>query len=778
MIRDLAARHLNKTPPTPFWRSPELRRDAWRALGWLPALGFVYLWTLTGLQAWLKPAAKLAAGHLWHLLALLLLTVLAFLIVRLAPERLATRRLWQTAGVALGGGLLLILALPLGWNVLALLAVLAGVLAWGAAPLSEWPRLMFGRSPRTEALMGVSFAVLEKLSQRDWREIETDFLKTLAELREIDTELATSRSQQAHWRDFLGKLAEHFAPLVGALSFQGNDQKHPELAWFKAWLPPFTPKQRARYNSVAFYRNMVQESSDAKWQTRLLWLNAGLMLADRRPKTLADTQLDLHLLRLPILLDPAVNVENDRQIIASALEAVFQLANRETLNIFQQNSWLAVLERLTELEDNVLAAAVTTLDRLYPGHRRSFTPDTATHTPERQDRLLSVLKHLAAQSEGTQVSSYPATPEAVAAREQRAEHRMQVLVGEMHEAMAATNFCNEEGRYEQHMEQLLNMAAVQHIERHEVSLLAVLSELRKDIEQEGIQLGDFLPHLGRKFGALIYTLCENTPQEDYVWFLENAGHTDLAIADDNTQDNIFQRLIGLLVAFHHHSARHEHAAAFAALTHYSLLLGARYPLCRLGFEFALDTGLEMLAKSELPADQIDTFFVLLTEMPKRYDTLAADKQEALQQLVRHGIARLGLMDNDRLSDAQRKVLADWMNGLEDRSVTTQASDEPLASIHVVERKEALTDEQPGFIKTLKRHHWTIEHLGTGQWGAFCWTSQYKATAFGLSLHIEEASVYASSYFDISMPASQKLRVIEEFKRMAIDFNDGPSCWDE
>lgn len=193
---------------------------------------------------------------------------------------------------------------------------------------------------------------------------------------------------------------------MGALSFQSNDRKHPELAWFKAWLPPFTPKQPARYNSAAFYRNMVQESGDAKWQIRLLWLNAGLMLADRRPKTLADTQLDLHLLRLPILLDPAVNVENDRQIIATALEAVFQLANRETFNIFQQNSWLAMLECLTELEDNVLAAAVTTLDRLYPGHRRSFTADTATHTPERQDRLHAVLKHLV-QSEGAQVTTEP-----------------------------------------------------------------------------------------------------------------------------------------------------------------------------------------------------------------------------------------------------------------------------------------------------------------------------------------------------------------------------------
>lgn len=215
MIRDLTTQHLTNTPPTAFSRSPELRKDAWRALCWLPALAIVYFWALSGLQAWLKPAAKLTGGQLWHLPALLALAGLAFLIVRLAPERLATRSLWQSAGIALGGGLVLTLALPLGWNVLALLTVLAGALAWGAAPRRDWPRLLFGRSPRTEALMGFSIAVLEKIGQNDWRQIETDFLKALAELREIDNELATSRGQRAHWRDFLGSLAQHFAPLFG-----------------------------------------------------------------------------------------------------------------------------------------------------------------------------------------------------------------------------------------------------------------------------------------------------------------------------------------------------------------------------------------------------------------------------------------------------------------------------------------------------------------------------------------------------------------------------------
>lgn len=664
VLRILTAGHLSKTLPTAFWRSPGLRRDAWQALRWLPALGIIYLWTLTGLQAWLKPADKLTSGHLWHGLALVLLAGLAFLIVRLAPDRLATRRLWQTTGMALGGGLVVILALPIGWNVLVLLMLLAGVLAWGTAPVRDWPRLLFGRSQRTETLMGVSFAVLEKLAQRDWREIETDFLKALSELREIDDKLATSRSQQAHWRGFLANLAEHFAPLFGVLSFQNGAAKHPELAWFMENFPPFAAERRKRYNSVEFYRNVALENTESKWQIRLLWLNAGLMLADHHIKTLDDTRLDLHLLRLPILLDAAVYTENDQQTVATALEAVFLLAENETLNIFQQNSWLAVLERLTELDNNVLAAAVTTLDRLYPGHRRSFAPESLIHTPERQDRLHAVLKHLAAQGEGARVSSEPATPEDAVAREQRAEQRLQILSMEMLEAMAGTNFCNEEDRYENHVEHALNMAVFHHIRALDSQLLPILGELRKDIEEQGVQPGDFLPHLGCKFGALIYVLCANAPREDYVWFLEQAGHTKLTLEDSATQDNLLLRLLWLVVAFHHHIAHHDHPAAFGALTHYTLLLAARYPLFRLGFESALYTGLEMLAKFELPAEQIETFFVLFTEMPKRYDSLAADKQEALQEFVKRSVVQFGLMDSEQLSNAQRKVLADWLAGVE------------------------------------------------------------------------------------------------------------------
>lgn len=665
MFRNLTAHHLSNTSPTAFWRSPELRRDAWPTLRWLSALAIVYWWTLTGLQAWLKPAAKLTGGHWWHLPALLVLAGLAFLLVRLAPERLAKRSVWQTAGGALGVGFLIIIAVPRGWNVLALLVLLASVFAWGAAPRRVWPRLLIGRTQHTEALMGVSFAVLEKISQRDWRQIETDFLKALAELKEIDNELATSGSQHAHWRDFLGSLSRHFAPLFGILSFRSNEEQPPELAWFMTHFPPFSADERTRYNSVAFYRNTVQQNGEAERAIQLLWLNAGLMLAERRPQTLPDTWLDLHLLRLPILLDPAMYSEKDNQTVANALEAVFEFGEQTELNLFQQNSWLAVLERMNELDDTTLAATVTVLDRIHPGHRRSFAPDAHAHTQEREDRLHALLKQLAAQGQDAHVSTEPATPEAEAAREERAERRLQVLKMEMLEAMAETNFCNEEDRYEQHIEHLLNLAVLQDIGRLHDNLLPILGELHKDVEEHGVQLGEFLPHLGRKFGPLIYTLNETTPHDLYRWLLDTAGHTELTLGDSEQQCNLFLRLMFQLVVFHNRMARGDQPAAFSALTHYTLLLAARYPLCRLGFESGLVTGMEMLAKYSLPAEQIETFFVLFTEMPKRYAHLATDKQDALQELVKQTTAYLGLLDQDTLPQAQRTVLAEWMAGVED-----------------------------------------------------------------------------------------------------------------
>lgn len=98
-------------------------------------------------------------------------------------------------------------------------------------------------------------------------------------------------------------------------------------------------------------------------------------------------------------------------------------------------------------------------------------------------------------------------------------------------------------------------------------------------------------------------------------------------------------------------------------------------------------------------------------------------------------------------------------------------------IHIVEREDALADDQPGFIDTLKRHHWTVKHLGTGDC-VVCSTSMYEAAANGLTLHIEEACVYTTRFIDISMPASQKPSITEQFTRIGIRFYDGASHWDD
>lgn len=114
------------------------------------------------------------------------------------------------------------------------------------------------------------------------------------------------------------------------------------------------------------------------------------------------------------------------------------------------------------------------------------------------------------------------------------------------------------------------------------------------------------------------------------------------------------------------------------------------------------------------------------------------------------------------------------------SVASNAAEtaQAVAMIHIVERRDEQADDQLRFIDTLKRHHWAVKHLGTGDWGAFCSTSMYDAVANGLTIHIEEACVYSTRFIDISMPASQKPSIMEQLTRMGIRFKDGACHWDE
>lgn len=68
--------------------------------------------------------------------------------------------------------------------------------------------------------------------------------------------------------------------------------------------------------------------------------------------------------------------------------------------------------------------------------------------------------------------------------------------------------------------------------------------------------------------------------------------------------------------------------------------------------------------------------------------------------------------------------------------------------HVIEDRKKLPDDFRSLIHTLKDNGWEVEDIGTGYWGAFCWTSQFKAAMGDLSLSIQETRVYAKSFGSI------------------------------
>lgn len=64
-----------------------------------------------------------------------------------------------------------------------------------------------------------------------------------------------------------------------------------------------------------------------------------------------------------------------------------QLAAHQQLSHHQQDSWLALLKRIDDLDDIGLAAAITTANLAYPAIRAQFID--ATLTEEAQPTLLT-----------------------------------------------------------------------------------------------------------------------------------------------------------------------------------------------------------------------------------------------------------------------------------------------------------------------------------------------------------------------------------------------------
>lgn len=229
--------------------------------------------------------------------------------------------------------------------------------------------------------------------------------------------------------------------------------------------------------------------------------------------------------------------------------------------------------------------------------------------------------------------------------------------------MKATNYLKEENRYETDLEDRLNHAVFQRVDKVDEAIKPILLEFKKDIESQQIDFGEFMPHLGRKFGALIYSIEQSFPDETYRWFLEHAGNTDIALTDtkDNGQVNFLMLAIHYNMAFHWNMRKQDHLASFNILVNLLNLLIFRYPINREACEATLVSCMQLISLKTFDSESLERFFDSLGSLPEiLYPQLTFEQQDNLMDVIKRGAAAFDLMKVNQLNDNQQKILNDYL----------------------------------------------------------------------------------------------------------------------
>ena len=224
----------------------------------------------------------------------------------------------------------------------------------------------------------------------------------------------------------------------------------------------------------------------------------------------------------------------------------------------------------------------------------------------------------------------------------------------MLEELAETNFINDEERYENNIETRLNDAVTKRVDNAHHELNPVLEELRQEIELHGVQLGEFLPHLGQKFGGVVGAIHQCFPDEHYVWFLRitDAENTEDLVGGDNYLKLIMQQNI----RFHTMMLNQDHAGTFATLCSLLDLLLVR-PLYREACEATLVTCMEIIAARTLSASLLDDYFATLKKFSELiFPQLTFQREEDLRELIQNGVQHFDLMNNAQLLDRHKDIL--------------------------------------------------------------------------------------------------------------------------
>lgn len=229
--------------------------------------------------------------------------------------------------------------------------------------------------------------------------------------------------------------------------------------------------------------------------------------------------------------------------------------------------------------------------------------------------------------------------------------------------MKATNYLNEKNRYETDLEDRLNHAVLQRVDKVDEAIKPILLEFKKDIESQQIDFGEFMPHLGRKFGALIYSIEQSFPDETYRWFLEHAGNTDIAPndADVNDKTNFLMLAMHYNMAFHWNMRKQDHLASFNILVNLLNLLIFRYPINREACEATLVSCMQLISLKTFDSESLERFFDSLGSLPEiLYPQLTFEQQDNLMDVIKRGAAAFDLMKVNQLNDNQQKILNDYL----------------------------------------------------------------------------------------------------------------------
>ncbi|BBP44512.1 hypothetical protein [Thiosulfativibrio zosterae] len=183
--------------------------------------------------------------------------------------------------------------------------------------------------------------------------------------------------------------------------------------------------------------------------------------------------------------------------------------------------------------------------------------------------------------------------------------------------------------------------------------MAVLAELQQDIEQQHLNLDDFLAHLRHKFDELVNCFQQTNPEDVLLWFLSISPKDTIKVS----QENAIAQIIHWQSEFRYGIVDDDHPRLFSAISAMTLHLLTRYPLDAELTHGCLVTSLEIMALEGIDVLSINSYLKLLLPVIKsRLLRLMPETAETLTDILQRSITHYALLDSERLTQENKEIL--------------------------------------------------------------------------------------------------------------------------